>query len=227
MKPGDFVTQLGGKDLGEGAYITKIDNDVVYLSPVNSSDTIKIKLRSRKNEDDFHIPENSFYDPTALDSPELHDIRRLPMWWGPRDPNMPSMLTRVVWQPINYMNRNLQRRWGMRERKAFSRLLPRSVHLENWEEEDNHSLNTQELLALTEQIWDEYRHKQYTDLPERGKGDAPLYRFAIAFMRRHGLTPDDILLLFEFMVATGVIPYTEYEYVLDTLDSAIAYYLDK
>jgi len=230
MKVGDRIKELGGIDFGSGAVVESIDNDIIYLK-LDSGERIKVDMSDfgASVSDDDIIPDNSFYDSDALHSPELHNIRSLPLWWGPRDPNMPSSITRVIWQPINYINRNWQRRWGM-NKTAYSniRVLPRRMRIDKWVEEKDHPLNTEDLIALTETLWEEYKDKQNTYLPERGKaGSLPLYLFAIAFMRRHNLSPEELLLLFEFMVATGLILYTEYQYVLDTIDGALAYYLDK
>jgi len=118
MKPGTIVTDIEGYDLGdEGAVVIDATDGVVRLVRLDNEKTIEVDL----NQLDFAAeqpvkpedPGEWGYDEEAMDSPELHTIRWLPKWWGPRDPNAPSSLTDVMYRPEPYWNRQVHRHYSV------------------------------------------------------------------------------------------------------------------
>lgn len=118
MQVGDHITDLAGHDLGEkGAVVVRLKGDTMTLSILDSDKQITVEL---PDEDQVAVqvdyegidPSPGVVDMDAIDSDELSNIRSLPMWWGPRDPNYPSTLTQVMWQPEPYWKRMEKRVWA-------------------------------------------------------------------------------------------------------------------
>jgi hypothetical protein len=118
VKVGDHITDLEGHDLGaHGAVVVRIDGERMTLSILDSDKQITVDLP----EDDqvaVHVdfdaiePSPGIVDLDAIDSDELNNIRSLPLWWGPRDPNYPSTLTQVMWEPSPLWRRMDKRVWA-------------------------------------------------------------------------------------------------------------------
>jgi hypothetical protein len=117
LQPGHIVTDI---DLGkEGAAVVSVDGDKLKLVRLDTEEIVTVDL----GKADLHAHEpvepegigNSLYDEDAMDSPELHNIRSLPTYWGPRDPNNPSTLTDVSWRPEPYWRRRRHRYYHFEE----------------------------------------------------------------------------------------------------------------
>ncbi|KKN66716.1 hypothetical protein LCGC14_0469020 [marine sediment metagenome] len=118
MKPGTIITDVEGLDLGEeGAVIVSVDGDEVELARLDTKEFITVDLKDL----DYHAEETTKqervtpwgYDEDAMLSPELHNIRSLPTYWGPRDPNSPSSLTDVSYRPEPYWRRQVNRHYSV------------------------------------------------------------------------------------------------------------------
>jgi len=117
MQPGMLVNELEGHDLGdEGAVVTKVHQDgTVDLLRLDTEEIISdVQLRPEQYSAEEPIetqdPGPWGYDEEALgNDPDLHSIRELPLWRGPRDPNNPSTMTDVTWRPSPIWRRQLHR----------------------------------------------------------------------------------------------------------------------
>lgn len=203
LQPGHIVTDIEGLDLGkDGAAVVSVDGDKLKLVRLDTEELVTVDL----GKADLHAHEpaepegigNSQYDEDAIDSPELHNIRSLPTYWGPRDPNNPSTLTDVSWRPEPYWRRRQHRYYHFEEpdkmhtRRPERRAtplptmdplphqeeldqpiqtdygLPRRMQLQKWEETDDHELDKQTLIDLVANFWKGYRQKRTEHLPEIG-----------------------------------------------------------
>lgn len=204
MKPGTIITDLEGYDLGDdGAVVVSIDGDKVELALLDTKEIVTVDLDDLDyNAEDAVEGEGATewaYDPEAMDSPELHSIRNLPLWWGPRDPNNPNTITDVIYRPEPYWRRQINRYYSVdggvkMSRKRFRRRadplyqmnptpqqlktkkqlqlsdgLPSRMRLEKWEGRKDDALDTEVLIAHTLDFWQQYRKKQRTYMTERGK----------------------------------------------------------
>ncbi len=122
MKPGTIITDVEGLDLGpEGAVVVQLDGDEVELARLDTKEFITVQLDAL---DDYHAeeaPEGTGFtqwgfDEDAMESPDLHTIRNLPDWWGPRDPNSPSSLTDVSYRPEPTWRRQQHRHYSTEDR---------------------------------------------------------------------------------------------------------------
>ena len=118
MNIGDHVTDLEGHDLGDkGAVIVSMDGDTMTLSILDSTKQVTVKLPEVEQvaiDVDYEGTgvEPGVIDEDAMGGPSVNNIRSLPLWWGPRDPNNPSSLTQVMWEPEPRWRRMQQRVWA-------------------------------------------------------------------------------------------------------------------
>lgn len=203
LERGNIVTDVEGLDLGpEGAVVTRVDDDKVELARLDNGELVQVDL----SKADYHAHEapeltdlgNSQYDEEAMNSPEIHNIRSLPTYWGPRDPNNPSTLTDVSWRPEPFWRRRQHRYYStetpMRDRRRRHRRraeplptidplphaedpperlqtdygLPRRMQLQNWVEQDDQEIDTETLIDLVINFWKGYRRKRTEHLPQSG-----------------------------------------------------------
>lgn len=119
---GDVITDLEGYDFGdEGAVVVKVRGDDVDLVRVDNNETFTVSLDELEFSAEDHEPspeiESSWYDKQTYEQgPKVEDIRTLPDYWLPRDPNMPSTMTDVTWRPENRYRRWQQRYYSVEER---------------------------------------------------------------------------------------------------------------
>jgi hypothetical protein len=109
---GMVVTAVEGLDLSEGGHVVlntlpvEGRDDDVYVV-LYSPDADLLQHVTLDDDDKFmgHPGEEAtgftptVYDPAALDSSELHQIRILPDSYLPKNPNYPSSITDTVWRP--------------------------------------------------------------------------------------------------------------------------------
>lgn len=122
---GTLLTDVEGIDLGpEGAMVVEVKGDEAKLVDLSTDEVITVDL----SEFDFVAEEEmepegitpSGYDEDALNSSELHEIRWLPTYWGPRDPNNPSSITDVSWRPEPYWRRFTNRYYNVDEEQRMT-----------------------------------------------------------------------------------------------------------
>lgn len=119
LQPGTIITDLEGFDLGdEGAVVVDVRDDEVELARLDTKEFITVRLDDldglgyhAEQPAEPQDPGEWGYDPEAMNSPELHTIRWLPTYWGPRDPNNPSSLTDVMYRPEPYWRRQVHRHY--------------------------------------------------------------------------------------------------------------------
>ena len=242
LEEGTIITDLEGIDLGpDGAVVLEVNGDQVELVRLDTHEFLSVDT----NEVDFAADEPDkgegtnpyLYDPDAMDSPEIDNIRWLPTYWGPRDPNNPSSLTDVSWRPTQYWRRRQQIHGDTQMRNRQANLypsmetvphkeqlpqqyhqdygLPRRMQVDRWEGEGK----LEDLIALATEFWQGYREKRHTNIPQRGdRQSMEVYQWGIVFMERLGLERKEMNELYQFMVDTDVIPKSEYDEFTDALD---------
>jgi hypothetical protein len=260
LKPGTLITDLEGYDLGEqGAVVVSVDGDEVELAKLDTEEIITVNLSNLAYTSEEAPEAPGLYphliDEEALDSPELHTIRWLPEWWGPRDVNSPSSLTDTIWRPEPIWHRQLHRYYSVEDhmsRKTRSRSrvsaseapasppdptgktrlerdygLPRRLRLDLWVEGPNDTLDTDALRDLACEFWAGYRDKRLTYMSEHGdRKSMNLEDWALAFQRRAGLTIAEMGLLYRFMTATKLVPPNEAQQYQDLIDTYQSYRYD-
>ena len=203
MKPGTIVTDIEGLTLGpEGAVVISVDGDKVELARLDTKEVVTVDIgkadyAAEDSEQGTGIDPRQ-YDESALGNGEIHNIRSLPTYRGPRDPNHPSTLTDVSWRPENNWRRMQQRFYSVNEEPKMPRKrtqrraapipsmdpvpfretrptpvkidygLPAPMRLDRWTDKDNQAIPTNELVATTLLFWNGYRQKRTTHLPEVG-----------------------------------------------------------
>ncbi len=250
LQKGDVISELEGHDFGdEGAVVVKVRDDVVDLVVVDTNETITVSLDdlayAMEPKIDRPEIESGWYDEDAMQhNPELHDIRVLPTYWGPRDPNMPSTLTDVTWRPQNHWRRWQQRYYqydggNMRRRALYPALepapqaaegnpndqyhrdsyVPVRPALQRWSQDDA-LLPLDDLLALTELFWRDYWKVRNTYMPGRGnRKNLRLEDWGLMFQQQNQLDRSEMVCLYGFMVETGVVPKAEADQFLDLVDT--------
>ena len=246
MQEGTIITDMEGIDLGpEGAVVVEVKDGTMEVVRLDTHEYLSVEL----GDIDFATEEPSqgegtnpyLYDPDAMDSPEIDNIRTLPTYRGPRDPNNPSSITDVSWRPENYYKRHVNKYGGanpMRRRNAdlYPSMdpiphketlpkqyhqdygLPRRMRTERWEDGDEYKL--EELIALATDFWRGYREKRMTLVPQRGdRQSMEVYQWGIMFMKRNDLDHTQMEELYRFMVDTDIIPQSEFNEFRDALDT--------
>lgn len=254
MKPGTIVTDIEGLDLGpDGAVVIAVDGDEVELARLDTKEIVTVDIgkadyAAEDAEQGTGIDPRQ-YDESAMEGGELHNIRSLPTYWGPRDPNYPSTLTDVSYRPEPLWRRMMQRHYSVEEpkmpRKRTQRRaepipsmdpvpfretrptpvktdygLPAPMRLDCWVDKDNQAIPTNELVATTLLFWNGYRQKRTTHLPEVGsRKSLDILDWCLIFMERMDFTVNQMNLLLEFMFTTEIIPYSEFLRFVDLIDS--------
>ena len=110
--PGIVITGAEGLDLSEGAHVVlqsmpvdDRDGEVFLVLYSPDEDLLQHAMSTMDSRFMGHPGDEAtgftptVYDPSALDNPELHQIRILPDSYLPKNPNYPSSITDTVWRP--------------------------------------------------------------------------------------------------------------------------------
>ena len=96
---------------------------------------------------------------------------------------------------------------------------PSRVRLQRWRRDDA-LLPTEDLLHLTKEFWEGYWRKRNTYMPQHGNRiNLQAKDWGLMFQQRTGLSRDEMLCLYEFMVETDLVPTTEKQMFEDLLDT--------
>jgi hypothetical protein len=239
LQRGQVLQSLEGVDVGSGALVVDVEekDDGTYVELFFLDDemikTIKLGdgftfVEEEKPEQEFNT---KMYDPTALDSPCLHDIRTLPTYWGPRDPNNPSFLTDVTWRPEPYNRRWMNRYYQVNAMISYKghhyAVVSNRMKLDQWHDKCA-DLSNEELLVLATQFVEGYDGRRKTYIPGRGnRENLEPHDYALMFAPDHNLTDRGMDCLWRFMVAVEAMPAGEYKLWQDDISSYEVYRRDR
>lgn len=124
---GTVVHQLEGVELGpKGATILNSSPGHLKVHLLDEDRTVDLKTPadlSWSGEDKQPKEEglgDSFVDESAIGyGPASKQITRLPLWWGPADPNHPSSMSDVTWRPEQWEQRYLRRYYQRQVEQAL------------------------------------------------------------------------------------------------------------